>query len=115
MTIDGEGEVVAAASRSRARNGSGGTIRWDRVGRYALLAVLCGILALYVGPLTRWHAQSENAERHRGEVAQLEREHQELQRRVEALSDPTAIEVEARRLGMVRRGETLLSIEPAKP
>lgn len=77
--------------------------------------MLCGILALYVGPLTRWHAQSENAERHRSEVAGLEREHDELQRRVETLADPTAIEVEARRLGMVRRGETLLSIEPAKP
>jgi len=34
-------------------------MRWDRLGRVALLVVLAGILLLYVGPLhalwTTWH------------------------------------------------------------
>ncbi len=88
-----------------------GGIRWDRVGRYALLGTLLVILALYVAPLTHWIEQSRTAAQQRQELRELTRENHGLKRRVRALRDPHALEREARRLGMVRQGERPFVIE----
>lgn len=93
----------------RPRAVSGGLrpsgIRWDRVGRVMLITLFVGVALLYVHPLLSiWSTRGE-AERRRGDVARLEREHELLQRRVKALQKPKALEREARRLGMVRPGE----------
>jgi cell division protein FtsB len=97
---------AAAAVRPRRA-----PIRWDRVGRIALLCVLCGILLLYVSPIMRWRTQSATAEAQRAEVQQLERENTELDARLQGLRNPSALEEEARRLGMVKRGEVPLVIQ----
>jgi cell division protein FtsB len=92
------------------RSGRGG-IRWDRVGRFGLLATLGIILLLYIPPAKRWIDQSATAGHQKAELDDLQREHGELKKRLRALRDPDALEREARRLGMVKAGERAYVIE----
>ena len=94
--------MAYAATAGRGRRSG---IRWDRVGRLALLGVLFVILLLYVSPTKHWIEQSRTAAEQRRELAGLIRENRQLGRRIRALRTPGALEREARRLGMVRRGE----------
>ena len=80
-------------------------IRWDRVGRIALLLVLVGVVALYVNPLMTYLSTWQEAKQRRAEVAELQHENDRLRARKAELRDPRAIEREARRLGMVKPGE----------
>lgn len=80
-------------------------VRWDRVGRVALLFVGLLMLYLYINPLRSYIATWQDAGRKRGEVAALQREHRTLVARRRVLTAPGAIETEARRLGMVRKDE----------
>jgi cell division protein FtsB len=87
------------------------TIRWDRLGRVALLGTLVVILLLYLSPAKHWWQQSRTAGAQREELRELTAEHRGLKKRVRALRDPGALEREARRLGMVRQGERAYVIE----
>jgi cell division protein FtsB len=87
------------------------TIRWDRLGRWALLAVLAFVVYLYIGPAASWVSAYREAERKRGEVAALKTENRELRERRAELRDPAALEREARELGMVRAGEKSYVVE----
>jgi cell division protein FtsB len=100
---------VAKALRMPHRRRSG--IRWDRVGRFALLTTLVVILLLYLSPAKHWIQQSRTAAAQQDELQDLTAENGELKRRVRALRDPGALEREARRLGMVRQGERAYVIE----
>ena len=86
-------------------------IRWDRVGRCALLTTLVAILLLYISPAKHWIQQSRTAGAQQEELRQLNDENRELKHKVRALRDPGALEREARRLGMVRQGERAYVIE----
>jgi cell division protein FtsB len=86
-------------------------IRWDRVGRLALLATFFVILLLYISPAKHWLQQSSTARAQRAELEQLTTQNRELKRRVRSLRDPGALEREARKLGMVRQGERAYVIE----
>jgi cell division protein FtsB len=95
---------MPAAARS-PRLHARATVRWDRVGRIALLLVLLGVIALYINPLRNyWSTRQESAQRNQ-EVSQLKLENERLRDRRDNLKDPRALEAEARRLGMVRPGE----------
>lgn len=86
-------------------------IRWDRIGRVALLVVLLGVIALYVNPLRAlWSTRQESAQRS-AEVAELERENERLRARRAQLKDPRVLENEARRIGMVKPGERAFVVE----
>lgn len=99
------------APRPRVIAGGGQRIRWDRVSRLAILLVLVGVAAAYVGPLTSyWSARGEAATR-RAQVEQLRVENRELRVKREALSNGGALEAEARGLGMVRPGERPFVVE----
>ena len=87
---------MAYAAAARPRRSAG--IRWDRVGRIALLVTLVAIVGLYVSPARHWIEQTR-------ELQTLTSENRALKKRVHALRDPRALEREARRLGMVREGE----------
>jgi cell division protein FtsB len=80
-------------------------VRWDRVGRIALLMVLLAVALAYVGParslLSTWRASNAKQE----QLRTLEREHEALLSRVKQLRDPRTVQAQARRLGMVRPGE----------
>jgi cell division protein FtsB len=87
------------------------SIRWDRLGRLALLGTLLVILLLYLSPAKHWLQQSATAGAQRDELSELNEENRRLKQRVRALRDPGALEREARRLGMVRQGERAYVIE----
>lgn len=109
---------VASRPRAGARPGhssrlhSDGRIRWDRVGRIALLVLLAIVLGLYASPLKQWLAQSRAADEQRQTLHALEREHAQLAARARELRREPALEREARRYGMVRRGERAFVIQP---
>jgi cell division protein FtsB len=87
------------------------SIRWDRIGRVALLGTLAVIMVLYISPARHWIEQSRTAGEQNGELHELVAKNRELKRRVRELRTPGALEREARRLGMVRRGERAYVIE----
>jgi hypothetical protein len=82
-----------------------GRVRWDRLGRMAMLCVLVALVYLYasagVHMLSTWRqSRSDSAA-----VAGLEREHRALVRQRQELTAPGTLETEARQLGMMQSGE----------
>ena len=86
-------------------------IRWDRMGRVALLVVLFGIVVLYAGPARSYVSTQREAGQRRADLARLKQEHERLLARRAGLRGPAALEREARRLGMVKPGERPFVIE----
>jgi cell division protein FtsB len=86
-------------------------IRWDRLGRWALIAVFAFVLYLYIGPAATWVSTYREAKKKRAEVAALKTENERLRERRRELRDPASLEREARRLGMVKAGEKSYVIE----
>jgi cell division protein FtsB len=82
-------------------------IRWDRVGRWALICVFAFVLYLYIGPARTWIGTYAEAKRKREEVAKLRERHAELLARKRSLQREGAVELEARKIGMVKAGEKL--------
>ena len=80
-------------------------MRWDRLGRLAMLCVLVVLAYLYLSAgvhlLSTWH-QARGAS---AKVAAMQREHGTLQRQHEALGRPGAVEAQARKLGMMKHDE----------
>jgi cell division protein FtsB len=80
-------------------------VRWDRIGRIALVLVLFGVLVSYLNPVVNlvdaWSDSKAGEER----LASLKQENSELQQQVREASSPLTLEREARRLGMVKPGE----------
>jgi cell division protein FtsB len=81
------------------------TVRWDRVGRVALLLLLGVVLLLYVNPAINYFQTWRAADAKRAEVDRLDKENKRLKARKAALKQPATLEHEARALGMVRPGE----------
>ena len=86
-------------------------IRWDRVGRWALICVFAFVLYLYIGPARTWVSTYGEAKRKRDEVAQVRAENARLRARKQELKQPSAVEREARKLGMVKAGEKLYVVK----
>jgi cell division protein FtsB len=80
-------------------------VRWDRVGRLGLLAVLAVVVGLYVQHTLAYLSTRSQADRQQAIEHRLIRENAALERQQRALSDPATIERDARALGMVRPGE----------
>jgi len=99
---------VSHAARPRIARGG---VRWDRIGRVALLLVLGLILLLYVGPLRSFYSTWREAHAKRDQVHRLTAENQRLEARRRALGDPRTLEAEARRLGMVRPDERAFVVQ----
>jgi len=104
------GEVLAvtthAATNPRIRRRVGPSrIRWDKVGRLALVLVLFGVLVSYLNPVVNlvdaWRDSKASEER----LADLKQENRRLTNQVREAGTPLVLEREARKLGMVRPGE----------
>ncbi|HWF75016.1 MAG TPA: hypothetical protein VG186_16825 [Solirubrobacteraceae bacterium] len=80
-------------------------VRWDRVGRVALLVTLGIVVCLYIQPalsiLNTWRAERRQA----NVVHQLLRSNAALERQVKSLNRTSTVLADARALGMVRTGE----------
>ncbi len=90
------------------------TIRWDRVGRFGLAAVLGVILLLYISPVKHWFQQSGTAAHQEQRLDELREENRRLESRLNYLKRPESIDREARRLGMVKRGERAFVVPKEK-
>jgi cell division protein FtsB len=102
----------AAATTSRQRPHA--TIQWQKVGRLALLFTLFVIVLLYIRPVAHWIQQRSTAAHSQADLRDLQREQDRLQARLKQLSGTGAIEREARKMGMVRRGERPYVVEPTR-
>jgi len=80
-------------------------VRWDRVGRVALLGLLLFVALAYVGPARSLVSTWRESHAKQAQVQRLQREHELLLRRARDLRDPRTVQAEARRLGMVKPGE----------
>ncbi len=103
--------IRPAPAPRRTRRSS---IRWERVGRLALLGVLCTIVLLYIPPVTHWIQQSHTAAREHAQVRSLIRERARLRGQLRSMTGPGSLERQARRLGMVKPGERPYIIEPRR-
>jgi cell division protein FtsB len=99
-------EGMAASTSTRRANPPLGTgIRWDRVGRIALLCVLGLVLYLYIGPTRTWISTWHESKQRTAELQRLTAENHRLKARRDELRKPATLEAEARAVGMVRGGE----------
>ena len=89
-------------------------IRWDRLGRWALIGVFALVLYLYIGPALSWISTYKETGRQRAQVAELRAQNDRLRERKKELTAPGALEREARRLGMVKAGERAYIVEGLK-
>jgi cell division protein FtsB len=86
-------------------------VRWDRVGRIALVLVLFGVLISYLNPVVNlidaWRDSNSSKER----LVELKAENAELQAQVDHAGTAPALEREARKMGMVKPGERLYVVD----
>ena len=80
-------------------------IRWDRVGRIALVLVLFGVLVSYLNPLVNLFDAWQGSKASQQHLIQLKQENAQLKGQLRDASSPATLVREARRLGMVRVGE----------
>jgi cell division protein FtsB len=80
-------------------------MRWDRVGRLAMIVVIIALLVLYVrSGISLWNAwQTSHVDT--AKVKALEAQHARLEGQRGPQHEPSAIEAQARRLGLAHRGE----------
>ena len=94
------------APRRRVQRRAGPSrIRWDRVGRIALVLVLFGVMVSYLNPMVNLLEAWQGSKSSDQELAQLKQQKVELTQQLREASSPAALEREARRLGMVKPGE----------
>jgi cell division protein FtsB len=97
---------AARAPRRRVQRRAGPSrIRWDRVGRIALVLVLFGVMVSYLNPLVNLLQAWQGSRSSDHELAALKQQKIELTRQLRDASSPSSLEREARRLGMVKPGE----------
>jgi cell division protein FtsB len=80
-------------------------VRWERVGRVALLLVLFVVAGLYVQHALSYLSVRSQSQGQQAIVRNLQRDNARLLREQLALRDPATIALDARQLGMVRPGE----------
>ncbi len=79
-------------------------IRWDRLSRYGLLAMLAVLLLLYVNPLRHYVSTLHEAHRRAAEVGHPRADQPRAARRQARAVEQVGPGHEARALGMVLRG-----------
>jgi cell division protein FtsB len=80
-------------------------VRWDRVGRVSLLIVLGVVVGLYIKQGLSYFSVRSQADQQKATAQALERQNRRLLAEQQMLKQPGTIMRDARRLGMVRRGE----------
>ena len=97
--------MARSVAAARPRGSTRSSIQWHKVGRLALLFTLFVIVPLYIRPVAHWIQQRSTAAHSEADLRALRSEHDRLESRLHQLSGTGAIEREARKMGMVRRGE----------
>lgn len=89
-------------------------LHWDKISRYGLMVALTAVAMLYIGPTKTYLQQRDVATEQRAEMQRLSQEHWELKRRAKALRRDATIEMEARKLGMVKPNERPFVVEQSR-
>jgi len=97
--------TYARSPRASAKTLPGQRVRWDRLGRIAMLIVLIALVYLYASTGIRMLSTWRHAHRDSALVSKLEREHRALVTQHNKLSSQSALEGEARQLGLMHAGE----------
>jgi cell division protein FtsB len=101
-----------AAPRRRLRRRVGPSrVRWDRVGRVALVLVLFGVMVSYLNPMLNLFDAWRDSKAGEQELVQMQQENASLRQQVRDAVSPPTLEREARKMGMVKPGERLHVIE----
>jgi hypothetical protein len=96
---------AARASAAPRALAASARVRWDRVGRIALLCVLVALVFLYASAGLHMFSKWRQSRHDGAALGRMEREHAALVRQHQALSGSSAVEASARRLGMMRGNE----------
>jgi hypothetical protein len=88
-----------------------GAQRRKRALRLVGVASLCLIGVLYYRPVRTYMETRAQLDERAGEVRALERERDQLERRLAASADSVTLVRDARRLGLVRPGERLVIVK----
>ena len=99
------GYRVRPAPRARRRGRPASRIRWDKVGRVALVLVLAAVLVSYVSPAINFLDAWQDSRTEHGTLEELREENAKLRQRVTTLDGEDAAERGARKNGMVAEGE----------
>jgi hypothetical protein len=95
-----------AGSAQRAGAFAGAArVRWDRVGRAAMLCVLGALVYLYLSAGLNMLSTLHQSHRDSATVSSMESEHRSLLVQHERLAKQGTLEAEARQLGMMKKGE----------
>jgi hypothetical protein len=99
--------MPATAKRARKRRPARSTLlmRWVGLGALVLVAVL------YSGPLRTYVGTKHTLGARRSEVRMLRAQKDALERRLTASASDATLVLEARRLGLVKRGERLFIVK----
>lgn len=80
-------------------------VRWDRFGRVVLVLVIFAVLVSYIGPTLNVVESWRESQAAKAQLGELKAENEQLARQAEALDEPAATMVEARKLGLIASGE----------
>jgi cell division protein FtsB len=105
------GYRMRPAPRRRGRRRSPGRINWDKVGRVALVIVLVGVIASYIGPSLNFIDAWRDSRAEQTNLAEAKRENERLRSRIAILGEQDAAERAARRTGMVAAGEAPYAVK----
>ena len=98
-----------AARRPGARPGprkSKSRIKWDRVGRIALVLVLFAVAYSYLNPAINLFETYQSTTAAKAEFHKLLQENKRLHRSIQSSGAPAVVAAAARKQGMVAEGET---------
>jgi cell division protein FtsB len=94
------------AARHPGARQSPSRIKWDRVGRIALVLVLFAVAYSYLNPAIDLFKTYQSTTAAKAEFHELLRENKRLHKAVQSADDPPVVEGAARRQGMIAEGET---------
>ncbi|HEX4306960.1 MAG TPA: septum formation initiator family protein [Solirubrobacterales bacterium] len=95
-----------ASRRRPAPRESGSRIKWDRVGRIALVLVLFAVAYSYFNPAIDLFKTYQSTTAAKAEFHELLRENKRLHKAVQTADNAAVVEGTARRQGMIADGET---------
>jgi cell division protein FtsB len=99
--------TIPAGSRpsGRRRGAPPARVRWDRVGRLAMLFVLLVLLYLYISPVRSLITAFHQSAAQRSQVTALKRTTAKLLAERAALKSTSTLTLDARKQGLVKPGE----------
>jgi cell division protein FtsB len=103
----------AAHKRRPAARSGASRVKWDRIGRIALVVVLAAVMYSYLNPAIDFFKTYTATTAAKAKLHELQHESTKLHEQVKSADDPTVIDRRARGQGMVAEGETPIVIHGA--